>query len=176
MTLKDKNNFMDNHPDHEDISCVAEGNVSSFVRGYVLEHIDKCESCRFVLTELSKQIDEIPDIELKESDDIPLQIEMIEEKIQENLGESPVKTEGRPWRRSGDTLYFWVAGSLGILSLLFSNYNAHLLVAGAIFGLLAIVDYSHRNIFDPLVKAWREGDDEKADEVIKNLKDRFKIG
>ncbi|MFH1515844.1 MAG: hypothetical protein ABIG42_10345, partial [bacterium] len=156
MTMKDKNSILDNHPDHEDLSSVAEGNVSAFIRGSVLEHIDHCESCRFVLTELAKQVDKIPDMDFSDSTDIPLQIEMIDRDIHQKQNESAQENKPRPWRRSGDTLYFWVAGSLGILSLLITRYDAHLLVAGAIFGLLAIVDYSHRNIFDPLVKAWRE--------------------
>ncbi len=176
MTTLKNNINVDEHPDHEDLAAVAEGNVSPWIRKRILEHIENCESCRFILVELTKQVDEVPDFELPATEDKPLEIIMVEKPTEDKQSEDPVKDSKRPWRRAGDTFFFWITGSMFILSLLIKELNMHFLVAVAFFGILAIVDYSYKNIFASLVKAWREGDDEKADEVIEELKDRFKVG
>lgn len=176
MTTSENNIYIDDHPDHEDLAAVAEGNISPWIRQRILEHIENCESCRFILVELAKQVDEIPDLELPAVEDKPLEIKMVDKSSEDNQTEVSFKDFKRPWRRAGDTFFFWVAGSMFVISLLTTQLNMHFLVAGAFFGLLAVVDYSYRNIFASLLKAWREGDDAKADEVIEQLKDRFKIG
>ncbi len=176
MTTSENNIYIDDHPDHEDLAAVAEGNISPWIRKRILEHIESCESCRFILVELAKQVDEVPDLALPAVENKPLEMKMVEVSSGDEQTDEPVKGFKRPWRRAGDTFFFWVAGSMFVISLITTQLNIHFLAAGAFFGLLAVVDYSYRNIFASLVKAWRDGDDEKADEVIEQLKDRFKIG
>jgi len=200
MNVNNINISTEAHPDNEDIAQVAEGNASAWMREMILEHADSCERCRFVLAELARTSNEIGDLTLPESLSEPLKLEIFTicpscnkrvsasgkncPECGKDLGipskssepEKQEKREPRPWRRQGDTTFFWVAGCLFILSLIFPQYSVQLLIAGAFFGILAIIDYSHRNIFAPLVRAWREGDETKAAEVIEDLKERFKIG
>lgn len=188
------------HPNDEDIAQVADGTASEWLREMILEHADCCERCRFVIAELARIADELGELKLPDEISKPLKLDVFTicpscgkrvsasgsncPECGENLGipqpeQAPAKQgkrEPRPWRRQGDTTFFWVAGCFFILSLIFTQYSIQLLIACGFFGILAIVDYSQRNVFAPLVKAWREGDEDKAAEVIEDLKERFKVG
>ena len=200
MILDDNETSPEIHPSHEDVAETADGTASSWMRERVLDHADSCERCRFVLAELVRESSEIVDLKPPQDYVKPLHLEVLTEcpsckaKINPSCGHCPecgidlkaseskpeldikAKREPRPWRRQGDTFFFWIAGCMFILALMFPLYNMHFLLAGAFFGILAIIDYSHRNIFAPLIRAWREGDEDKASEVIDQLRDRFKTG
>lgn len=168
-------NTLNNHPSDEDLSALAEGNVSDWMRTGLLAHIEKCEKCSFILTEVASFKDSVSTINAPSSQISPLKINLIKRDDSESAQLGPTGKIKRPWRNPGDSFYFWIAATIFILSFLLEEYRMQLLVATAFFGLLAILDYSHRNFLAPLIKAWREGDDTKAEEVIQELKDRFKI-
>jgi hypothetical protein len=171
----DELKIFDEHPDPEDLSVIAEGSGSSWLRNQVLSHITSCEKCSFVLAEVTRGVEEMPDLVLNGSPS-PLQIELVEkESIKGSLDNKETEKIKRPWRYPGDTFNFWIAGSFFFLSLLLPSIQVQLLIATAIFGLLAAFDYSHRNIFNPLIDAWRSGDEGKASEAIDRLRDRFKV-
>jgi len=197
MMFDDNETNPEIHPGHEDVAQTADGLASSWMRERVLEHADSCERCRFVLAELVRQSGEIVDLKPPQDYTRPLKLEVFIEcpscgkKINPSNGNCPEcgadlnpassaekkeKREPRPWRRQGDTFFFWIAGCMFILALMFPKYNLHFLLAGAFFGILAIIDYSHRHLFAPLVRAWRDGDEDKAAEVLDELRDRFKTG
>jgi hypothetical protein len=200
MNFINENISPDMHPDHEDIALVADGNASAWIRETVIEHTDSCERCRFVLAELVRCTSEIGDLKPPKSLSEPVKLELYTicpscskrvsasgetcPECGKNLGiptrtsesPKPEKRTRRPWHRQGDTTFIWIAGCMFFISLLLPRYTVHFLSAGGFFGILAIIDYSHRNIFAPLIKAWREGDEEKAEEVIEDIKEHFKIG
>jgi hypothetical protein len=169
-------NIKNDHPSDEDLSALAEGNVSDWMRAEILAHVGKCEKCSFILTETASFKDNAPSFNTPQSQISPLKINLIKRDDSESAQPGSSGKITRPWRNPGDSFYFWIAASIFILSFLFESYRMQLLVATAFFGFLAILDYSHRNFMAPLIKAWREGDDTKAEEVIQELKDRFKIG
>jgi hypothetical protein len=175
LNEKQENN-QNNHPSDEDLSALAEGNVSDWMRAEILAHVGKCEKCSFILTEVASFKDSARSFDNPQNQISPLKINLIKRDDSESPEAGSNGKVTRPWRNPGDSFYFWIASAIFILSFLLEGYRMPLLVAAAFFGLLAIIDYSHRNFLAPLIKAWREGDDTKAEEVIQELKDRFKIG
>ena len=176
MKMNDNMKIIDEHPDHDELGCIAEGNASQWLRNQVMGHIKMCDSCRFVLSELVMHVDDVPDLVLPADTSSPINLKIVEGKEADEALVPKEERAKRPWRYPGDTLNLWISGSLFFLSLLITKYQVHFIVAAAFFGFLAAIDYSHRNIFTPLIDAWRTGDEEKASEAIQKLRDRFKIG